>query len=83
MGQLATELAPLLADPRVGRECTAFAARVAGLAADMPLAGSDLPAPSSGQAATIAAALDTYGRTSPQMVVFGTLLEAALPRPRR
>lgn len=79
LAHVATELTPLFDDQRVSGECAAFAARIAALATDMPIARSDLSAPSSEQAEKIAAALDTYGRTSPQMVVFGTLLERALP----
>ncbi len=79
LAHVATELTPLFHDRGVTSECEIFAARVAALAADMPIAPSDLPSPPPGQAAKIAAALDTYGRTSPQMVVFGALLQNALP----
>lgn len=79
LAHVATVLTPLFHDRDVVAECDAFATRVAGLADQMPVEWSDLPAPPPEQAAKITAALDTYGRTSPQMVVFGTLLQNALP----
>lgn len=79
LAHVATLLTPLFADPGIVGACEAFAVRIAALAEDMPAAPSDRPSPAPDQAAAIAAALDTYGRTSPQMVVFGTMLRDALP----
>jgi hypothetical protein len=39
------------------------------------------PRPPAGDVPAVLAALDTYRKTSPEMVVFGRMLGDALPRP--
>jgi hypothetical protein len=52
---------------------------VPALLARLPALPADPPAPSREQYASVLAALERYRETSPQMVVFGTLIRNALP----
>jgi len=53
---------------------------VAALFVDLPAIPDTPTAPATAEHAAVLATLDTYRRTSPEMVVFGRLLAEALPR---
>jgi hypothetical protein len=55
------------------------AAEVPALLAALPPLPARLPAPPERDVAAVLAALDTYKRTSPEMVVFGRMIARALP----
>jgi hypothetical protein len=83
LAHVATVLRPHLHDEAT----TAARARVlAAVDAEIPGVFATLPAPPAapppgGDVPGVLAALDTYRKTSPEMVVFGRMLADALPRP--
>ncbi len=82
LARVGETLGPLLADPELGARGEALAARVTGAApgilAGLPPAGAP-PGSVRPHRAALLAAIATYRRTSPQMLVFSQLLRAALP----
>jgi hypothetical protein len=83
LAHAATLLEPLIRSETARRRRGAIATRIVG-AADGVLANLPVPdpahrPPSPEQASAIVAAIRTYRVTSPEMVVFGTLLRDALP----
>ncbi|MCG8546415.1 MAG: hypothetical protein MJE12_19635 [Alphaproteobacteria bacterium] len=83
LAHVATELALLMADDRVRKAGSAIARRITAAApeivAKLPPAPRDLPRPGRAETEAILTALDTFKATSPEMIVFGTLLKHALP----
>ena len=83
LAHVATELSPLLVDDRVRKAGEAMARRITRaapeLVAKLPPAPKDLPRPSPAETKAILAALDMFKQTSPEMVIFATLLKRALP----
>ena len=83
LAHVATELSPLMADDRVRRAGEAMARRITRaapeLVAKLPPAPKDLPRPGPAETTAILAALDMFKQTSPEMVIFATLLKRALP----
>jgi hypothetical protein len=82
LAHAATELTPLLRSDLARAERTAISHNIVA-AADEILAAvppTDMAPPSAEQAREIIAAIHTYRITSPEMVVFGTLLRDALPQ---
>lgn len=85
LAHIATELGPRFDDALTTRCCDELAARVDAAALDLlpdlppPPTGS--PRPPAGEHAEVLAAMARYRLTSPQMVVFATLLRDALPAP--
>ncbi|MGH6912580.1 MAG: hypothetical protein ACREH3_02610, partial [Geminicoccales bacterium] len=83
LAHVATELAPLLADDRVRRAGEAMARRITraapGLVAKLPPVPRNPLRPGPAETKAIIAALDTFKQTSPEMVIFATLLKRALP----
>ena len=49
--------------------------------AALPIPPATPPMPPAGEFAGVLAALDTYRKTSPEMVVFGRMIGDALPAP--
>jgi hypothetical protein len=76
-------LRPRFADPATLAACRAVLDRIDGavpaLLARLPPLPASPPAPPREQHGPVLAALDRYRETSPQMVVFGTLVRDALP----
>ena len=85
LAHVATELAPLMTDDRVRQAGLAIARRITAAApeivAKLPPVPQDLPRPGRSETEAIITALDTFKATSPEMIVFGTLLKNALPGP--
>jgi hypothetical protein len=83
LAHVATELAPLMADERVRKAGIAMARRITeaapGLVAKLPPVPRDLPRPGPAETKAIIAGLDMFKATSPEMVIFSTLLKRALP----
>lgn len=83
LAHVATELGPRFEDPATRECCSRLAARVdvaaTELAAALPPPRPSPPRPPDAEHAPVLAAVDRYRGTSPQMVVFGTLLRDALP----
>ena len=83
LAHVATELGPRFDDAATRECCRALAARVdtaaAALVAALPAPAPLPPRPPQAEHAAVLAAVDRYRGTSPQMVVFGTLLRDALP----
>jgi hypothetical protein len=83
LAHVATVLAPRFADPVTTDACRALLARideaVPALLARLPGLPAEPAAPPRAEHAGVLAALDRYRETSPQMIVFGTLLRDALP----
>jgi len=83
LAHVATELAPLMADARVRKAGLAMARRITeaapGIVAKLPPVRRDLPRPGPAETRAIIAALDMFKVTSPEMVIFSTLLKRALP----
>ncbi len=83
LAHVATELAPLLADERVRKAGEAMARRITRaapeLVAKLPPVPKDLQRPGPAETKAILAALDMFKQTSPEMVIFATLLKRALP----
>jgi hypothetical protein len=83
LAHVATVLRPRFTDPATLACCRAVLDRIDGavpaLLARLPALPADPPAPPREQYPSVLAALDRYRETSPQMVVFGTLIRDALP----
>jgi len=78
-------LRPHLDDPATlgacGRLLAAVDAEIPAVFAALPAPPPAPPMPPAREAPAIVAALDTYRKTSPEMVVFGRMLGDALPGP--
>ena len=83
LAHVATVLAPHLDDPATraaaGRLLTAVDAEIPRLFAGLPPLPARPPMPSAAEFREVLAALDTYRKTSPEMVVFGRMLGDSLP----
>jgi hypothetical protein len=83
LAHVATVLRPRFADPATTAGCRSVLERIDGgvpaVFARLPALPADPPAPPREQHAAVLAALDRYRETSPQMVVFGTLIRDGLP----
>lgn len=83
LAHIATELTPLMADEGIRKAGLAMARRITeaapGIVAKLPPAPKDLPRPGPKETEAIVAALDMFKVTSPEMVIFSTLLKRALP----
>ena len=83
LAHAATELAPLLRDRTVQESGRRMARRITeaapGIVAELPAVPTDLPRPGPAETEAIIAALDMFKVTSPEMVIFSTLLKGALP----
>ena len=83
LAHVATVLRPRFTDPATLACCRAVLDRIDGavpaLLARLPALPADPPAPPREQHGAVLAALERYRETSPQMVVFGTLIRDALP----
>jgi hypothetical protein len=83
LAHLATVLRPQLDDPRTGaalREVNAaIDAEIPALFVELPPLPTEPPMPSSSGFDGVRAALDTYRKTSPEMVVVGRMIARALP----
>jgi len=84
LAHVATVLGPRFDDPATLECCRTLATRVDAAATDvlatLPPPAPSPPRPPAAQHATVLAAVERYRKTSPEMVVFGTLLRDALPR---
>ena len=82
LGYLATVLAPRLDDPDTIAACLAVQARVDAAAEDvfqqLPASSGPWPVPPSSEFAEVIAAIDRYRETSPQMIVYGGLIQDCL-----
>jgi hypothetical protein len=88
LAHVATELGPRFDDPATRSCCQAIAARVDAAANELlpslPHPPPQPPRPDAAEHPAVLAALQRYRGTSPEMVVFATLLRDALPlRPGR
>lgn len=85
LAHVATVLRPHLDDAVTGAACQrlreAVEAEVPGVFATLPSPPTTPAMPPAGEFAGVLAALDGYGKTSPQMVVFGRMIGDALPAP--
>ena len=85
LAHVATVLRPHLDDPATlaacGRLLAAVDAEIPGVFTALPAPPSAPPMPPAREFPEVLAALDTYRKTSPEMVVFGRMLGDALPRP--
>jgi hypothetical protein len=83
LAHVATVLGPHLHDPATGAACQrvliAIDAQIPAVFDALPALPSAPPPPASSEFAGVLAALDTYRKTSPEMVVFGRMLGEALP----
>lgn len=83
LAHVATELALLMRDKTIQDAGRRMAKRITeaapSIVAKLPHAPKDLPRPGPKETETIIAALDTFKATSPEMVIFSTLLKRALP----
>jgi hypothetical protein len=83
LAHVATELTPLLGNDRVRKAGEAMARRITRaapeLVAKLPPVPKDLLRPGPAETKAILAALDMFKQTSPEMVIFATLLKRALP----
>jgi hypothetical protein len=83
LAHVATVLRPRFADPATAACCRSVLARIDGgvpaVFARLPVLPPDPPAPPRDQYPAVLAALERYRETSPQMLVFGTLVLDALP----
>jgi hypothetical protein len=83
LAHLATVLRPHLGDPRTVAALrgvnAAIDAEIPALFATLPPLPAEPPMPPSIEFAGVVAALDTYRKTSPEMVVFGRMITHALP----
>ena len=83
LAHAATELSPLLRDREVQESGRRMARRITeaapGIVAGLPPVPKDLPRPGPAETEAIVAALDMFKVTSPEMVIFSTLLKRALP----
>jgi hypothetical protein len=87
LAHLATVLRPKLADPSTlaagQRLLTAVDAEIPGVFAALPALPPAPPMPAEEEFTAIRSALDTYRKTSPEMVVCGRMIGDALPAPER
>lgn len=85
LAHVATVLRPHLDDPATlaacGRLLAAVDAEIPAVFAALPAPPPAPPMPPAREVPDIVAALDTYRKTSPEMVVFGRMLGDALPGP--
>ena len=83
LAHVATVLGPCVGDPATQTACRrvdeAIAAAVPAVFAGLPPVPDRPPMPPAAEFAGVRAALDTYRKTSPEMVVFGLMLGRALP----
>jgi hypothetical protein len=83
LAHIATELTPLMQDKDVQEAGRRMARRITeaapAIVAKLPPAPKDLPPPGRKETDAIIAALDMFKATSPEMVIFSTLLKRALP----
>lgn len=83
LAHVATVLRPHLDDPRTRASCLrlgqAIDAEVPGVFAALPPVPAQPPPPPAAEIPAVLAALDTYRKTSPEMVVFGRMIRNALP----
>jgi hypothetical protein len=83
LAHVATELSPLMQDKAVQDAGRRMAKRITeaapSIVAKLPPAPKDLPRPGPKETEAIIAALDMFKATSPEMVIFSTLLKRALP----
>jgi len=83
LAHVATVLHPHLHDAATRAACQRLLATVdaetPALFATLPSPPAAPPMPPAGEFADVLAALDTYRKTSPEMVVFGRMLGDALP----
>jgi hypothetical protein len=83
LAHIATELTPLMQDERVRKAGLAMARRITeaapAIVVKLPPVPADLPRPDPAETKKILSALDTFKATSPEMVIFSTLLKRALP----
>jgi len=84
LAHAATELGPRFADPRTAAACRQVATMVADAAdpviAELPPPPQDVPRPPPEEHGDLLGVMERYRKTSPEMVVFGTLLRDALPQ---
>jgi hypothetical protein len=87
LAHLATVLRPQLADAATlaagQRLLAAVDAEIPAVFAALPTLPTAPPMPAEKEFAGIRSALDTYRKTSPEMVVFGRMIGDALPAPER
>ena len=83
LAHVATVLRPHLQDAAARAACRrlldAVDAEIPAVFAALPMPPATPPMPPAGEFADVLAALDTYRKTSPEMVVFGRMLGDALP----
>lgn len=83
LAHVATLLGPRFTDPAIKQACDALAARIddaaSGVLAELPPISQHIRPPRPDEAEEILAAILRYRGTSPEMVIFGTLLNDALP----
>jgi hypothetical protein len=83
LAHVATVLRPRLDDPDTSAACLrlrdAVDAEVPGVFGALPELPADPPIPSSAEFPAVIAALDTYRKTSPELVVVGLMIRNALP----
>jgi hypothetical protein len=83
LAHIATELGPYFADTHTTQACHGIAQRVdaasAGVLDALPPAPTSPPRPPASEHAEVFEVMSRYRETSPQMVLFGTLLRDALP----
>ena len=83
LAHIATELTPLMRDEGIRKAGQAMARRITeaapAIVAKLPPVPKDLPRPGQKETGAILAALDMFKATSPEMVIFSTLLKRALP----
>ncbi len=81
LAHAATELTPLLRSELARAERTAISRNIVAAADEIlaAVAPTDMAPPSAAQGQDIITAIHTYRVTSPEMIVFGTLLRDALP----
>lgn len=83
LAHVASGLRPRFADPATAASCRDVLGRIDATLGSvferLPQIAAAPPAPPPGEHGSVLAALDRYRETSPQMVVFGSLLRAALP----
>lgn len=85
LAHLATVLRPHLDDPATAAACVrvrdAIEAEIPGVFAALPALPSQPAMPPAAEFPAVLAALDTYRKTSPELVVFGLMIRNALPPP--
>jgi len=83
LAHVATVLRPHLQDAATRAACRrlldAVNAEIPAVFAALPISPATPPMPSAGEFADVLAALGTYRKTSPEMVVFGRMIGDALP----